>query len=53
MRFIIDAVLALTFWSVSFYSANEVYNFVRDGAIKNVSRGLSSTEKFSESLLQK
>lgn len=53
MRFTIDAIIALSFWSVSFYSASEVYNCVRDGAIKNVSRGLSSTEKFSEFLLQK
>jgi hypothetical protein len=53
MRFIIDAIVAISFWSLSLYSGYEVYDFFGDGAIKNISRGLTSTEKFSEALIQK
>ncbi len=52
MRFVIDAIVAITFWSVTIFSASEVYDFFKKGAIQNVERGLSSTEKFSKALTQ-
>lgn len=51
MRFITDAIVALLFWSFTFYSGYEVFDFFRNGAIQNIERGLSSTEKFSEALI--
>lgn len=52
MRFVIDSITALLFWSLTFYSAHGVYDFFRDGAIQKIERGLSSTEKLSEALIQ-
>lgn len=51
MRFITDLIIALTFWSFTAYSTVEVYQFFREASIKQVSRGLSSTEKFTDALL--
>lgn len=52
MRFIIDLIIALTFWSFTTYSAVEVYQFFREASVKQVSRGLNSTVKFTEKLVQ-
>ena len=52
MKCVIDAITALLFWSFTFYSGHAVFEFFRDGAIQNIERGLSSTEKFSEALIR-
>jgi len=51
MRFTTDLIIALIFWSLTAYSTVEVYQFFREASIKQVSRGLSSTVKFTEALL--
>ena len=53
MKCVIDAIIALLFWSFTFYSGYEVFDFFKNGAIQNIQRGLNSTEKFSEALIQK
>ncbi len=53
MHFITDLIIALIFWSFTIYSAAEVYQFFRESSTKQVERGLSSTVKFTEALLNK
>ncbi len=52
MRFLIDLIIAATFWSFTTYSAVEVYQFFREASFKQVSRGLNSTTTFTEKLIQ-
>ena len=52
MRFIFDLIIAATFWSFTAYSATEVYQFFSEASVKQVSRGLNSTVKFTEKLIQ-
>ncbi len=51
MRFIADLIIALTFWSFTAYSTVEIYQFFREASIKQVSRGLNSTVKFTDALI--
>ncbi len=51
MRFVFDAIVATLFWSFVTFSAVEVYDFFRSGAVKSVERGLSSTTHFTERLI--
>lgn len=51
MRFIIDIIIALTFWSFTIYSVGEVYQYFSEASVKQVEQGLNSTVRFTESLL--
>ena len=53
MRFTIDLIIAIAFWSFTTYSAVEVYQFFREASVKQVSRGLNPTVTFTEKLIQK
>ena len=52
MRFLLDLIIAITFWSFTTYSTVEVYQFFREASVKQVSRGLNSTVRFTEKLIQ-
>lgn len=47
---IFDAILALVFTAVTFFSAPAIYNFVKREALTQVSKGLSSTYRFQKAI---
>ena len=52
MRLITDIIIATTFWYFTAYSAVEVYQFFREASVRQVERGLNSTVKFTEALIE-
>jgi hypothetical protein len=47
---IFDAILALVFTAITVFSAAALYDFVRKEALIHVSKGLSSTYKYTQKL---
>ncbi len=53
IRTIIDTITAIVFWSFTYFAFADVHEFFRKGAVQNIERGLGSTTKFTESLIEK
>ena len=51
MKGLTDMIVGLLFWSFMYFSAVETYQFFRDAARAQIHRGLSSTVKFTDALL--
>lgn len=47
---IFDAILALVFTAMTVFSAPAIYHFVKQEALTQVSKGLSSTYRFQKAI---